>query len=216
MLSFSEKQLQACLTPGCTAACVLKSQLLNIDMKYIRLQNTSAYIYVRTAELLPFIAVKTVLYFSGQKMEKTKIDYFWESLNDGWFLSSSVGGQFLCSLALCDSEDKINKLPIGKLLQDWTECELCAGWMLFKFPLPDSKQISAEVVSEQRRGWEQGSRKFKTVNKLWAGEAVQRSQKSAGACLAEPSPQEGAELRTEEQWQKRRAYLHHSPFPAAV
>jgi len=45
--------------------------------------------------------------------------------------------EFICSLAPCDSEDEINKLPIGKFLQDWADHALCTGGMLFKFPFPD-------------------------------------------------------------------------------
>lgn len=42
-------------------------------------------------------------------------------------LSSSVGGQFIYSLAPYDSDNEINKHSVGKVLQGWTECELCAG-----------------------------------------------------------------------------------------
>lgn len=86
MLSFSEKRLQVCLTPGCTTACVLKPQLLNIVRKHIRFQNTSARIYARTAELLPFIAVKEGIIFLGEDNGKTKNRLLRESLSDDFYL----------------------------------------------------------------------------------------------------------------------------------
>lgn len=56
--------------------------------------------------------------------------------------------------------------------------------------------------------------------KLWAGETMQRSQKAAGACLAEPSSPKGAGSGAAHGGaagrEQGKAYLHHSPCPAAA